>query len=105
MNRQELIDKYKDKLTIMKDSRAELCDKMDDAQNNAVDYEIQMVANFICELKELEPIQNKVSSPLVEGKTKSNVKSSSQTGRKAPPPPPVRVIKEGEEPPKPNSKK
>ena len=35
----------------------------------------------------------RTSTPLVEGKTKGNIKNSKQRGRMAPPPPPVLTIK------------
>jgi hypothetical protein len=38
----------------------------------------------------VEDSKNKTSSPLVEGKTKTNVKKNTQTGRLGPPPPPTK---------------
>lgn len=42
------------------------------------------------ESKHLNISDVRKSSPLIEGKTKSNVKNNTQTGRLAPPPPPIK---------------
>ena len=52
--------------------------------------------------KEMAP---KKPTPLIEGRTKSNIKNNTQTRRLAPPPPKDRLIKEGAMPPKPKSDK
>lgn len=67
-------------------------------------HEIKLVKNnepdtmtgIMIRLEELTELVNKLlipdvrkSSPLVEGKTKSNVKNNTQTRKLAPPPPPL----------------
>jgi hypothetical protein len=40
--------------------------------------------------KQLDISDVRKSSPLIEGKTKSNIKNNTQTRRLAPPPPPIK---------------
>tara|TARA_R110002050_G_C8697104_1_gene494403 strand:+ start:376 stop:645 length:270 start_codon:yes stop_codon:yes gene_type:complete len=47
----------------------------------------------LSEVKKLLIHNVRKSFPLIEGKTKSNVKKHNGVGRQAPPPPPVRTIK------------
>lgn len=42
------------------------------------------------EIKHLNISDVRKSAPLIEGKTKSNVKNNTQTRRLAPPPPPIK---------------
>jgi len=49
----DTIAKYSERLKTMKENRAQLMDKSNDAENNAMDQMIRMVAEFIGDLKVL----------------------------------------------------
>lgn len=54
MKIQELIDKHTERLKNMKENRAELTDSSSDEENNSMDAQIRLVAEFITDLKSVQ---------------------------------------------------
>jgi hypothetical protein len=81
MTKEELIQEIWDKQQKIFDS----CGMF--SKEQALNESVELLEVYISKLHQTTVSR---SSPIIEGKTKSNVKNNTQTGRLAPPPPPIK---------------